>query len=231
MSEGSPPLAEVGFRLARRMDVSGHPRRRRGGPRYRRRRPAHPVTSCSETAGVPAPLPGPGNLLLSLWRRLVCGGGARRLVAQSVEGHADNAFELSGLGEVDHRDPADESYDVVEARVCSRGARLLGSPQQRLTRGVDLRTAGAEDLGVMAEGFREGAFGGGVADEAVQPADEGVPGGLVGEVAGGAAESFDLVDVDAFEQVLAGGSAGTGCRCRRVRGRVMSSSEADTPLR
>lgn len=95
----------VALRLAHRMDAPGHPHRRRREVRNdrRRRRPTPPVTSCAETAGVPVLLPGPGNLLL------VRGGGARRLVAQSVEGHAENAFELSGFGEVDHRDSTEKS--------------------------------------------------------------------------------------------------------------------------
>ncbi len=81
----------------------------------------------------------------------MAGSRSRRLVAQSVEGHIQNALDLLRGGGRNDRDGTDHPRDVREGGVRARGTFLLCALQQRLAHRRDGRPAALKDLGVLTD--------------------------------------------------------------------------------
>ena len=128
--------------------------------------------------------------------------------AQAVEREAEDAVDLLGVRGADRGDAADHLGDVGDVDVGADGARLLRPLQQALAGAVDRVGAGAEDgrvaVDVGEQLLGEGALGRGEADELVQPAGQRLQRRLVDVLLGRVADRLDFVEVDRFEQVLAG---------------------------
>jgi hypothetical protein len=93
--------------------------------------------------------------------------------AQPIEGEAENAVDLLGIGVADRGDAADHFREVGNVDVGTDGTRLLDALQQALPGTVDRGGAGAEDrrvaIDICEELLGKGTLGRGETDELAQP--------------------------------------------------------------
>src|SRR5581483_5966441 len=126
------------------------------------------------------------------------------LVAQAVEGDAEDAFDLSWVGSRDLADSDHQLNDLGDRDVWADDASVLGALEEGLACCEERGAAGLEELGVLVEVVEqlvgERALGREIGHEAVDPGGERLPGVGVVEFGGGAA---DLLDVEGLEECLA----------------------------